>query len=350
MKKLSKMPFDVKLYILQELLFLWRFEESDMYVRSNRLLLWYNGSQSTSGRSSRDLPSGWTVIPIMENILPEYLALPWTKGNKVLIQEVLQVTTMSKKFDPYLKTFFFSHMVFHFLEKADFLAVADYRSISNFPQTYLAMIKSIAVSSEEHHYRSYRLHGWGGFRDLFEVMCVALLSETMPSLGLNFAESPFPNLEYLRIEFCPANSIRNALPFSIDPDTSRICYLATRCWQLANRYPKLCISIQGSAWADWVYSFSKESYAHDRSKEWINVNRDRGYGFAFSEEEIEEFGNGTSDLLSGLPQIEFANVLNVTFDGTGVANMQWQMEFARQWKLICSSYEGGYPTVIHRWS
>lgn len=47
---------------------------------------------------------------------------------------------------------------------------------------------------------------------------------------------------------------------------------------------------------------------------------------------------------SGLmKQVEFADVLDDTFECTVKVNMQWQMEFAKYWKMIWV-YDGRYST------
>lgn len=161
----------------------------------------------------------------------------------------------------------------------------------------------------------------------------ALLPKTAPAPG----GVAFPDLEFFKIEFNKDVYLRPYTVWTGDAEnTERLICLVKKCYQIAKRYPKVLTSIKGSTAASQVKSFDRETYAYERSKEWIKVDQPlRSAGYSYSEGEIKDFGNGTSNLLKNLgDQIEFPDVFDGRFKCLNNLNMQFQMEFARLWQKL----------------
>lgn len=335
MELLSKMPFDIKLRILEELMMLWATkilknqvgQYTVMHKKTNYATLFQEEKNNT-----------WCLLPIhyptdlrcdISDCCPE---------DYISISEVLQLTAKSKTFHPYLETSFIGNMIWYFDEYTTFTGVfGTGGGTPPLHQSYFPKIKNIALSADDYMV----------FLRLFEEVYSAMV---LPEKSL------IPNLESIQLHVQSGLMTRGLWEeHCITTGTTRIRYMVTLFYKMAKKYPKLVISLSGKSTNFPEDSFSGRVYAHNRSEEWVDLEGPwREFGFGYSEEEVQEFANGTSSLLRGLQQIEFADVAMGRWELE--EEFHWQMEFARQWKKIWaeglekSEAEGGYAAVTGEYS
>lgn len=271
------------------------------------------------------------------------------------ISNILCFSGGSRQFQAALEKFFFGHIVWHLFKERDFIRLINglevdggHRFIPPAPEKWRNGIKTMSLIARD----------WKTFERLFIRVCQSLIELPHELKGLNTLQIMAVSNQRNDSEIKTYVEFRGQV---LGKETKLIKLLVSHCYAVIQHRPDLKISITGPAISEDPALKRTEAIMEAMTtcriprltnlmSNLVNTNQDWktatekasiSRGFGFSDDEVDEFLAGTSDLLVGLSNVEFLDTGGEILE-KGLQHphraYHWQMVFAQEWRRI---FEGG---------